>query len=120
MTDATPAVPLSLPEREPLTVLALIVGAVSAVIDVVVAFGVSLAPAAEHSILAAVNAIGLLAIVLLVRPRTVPAAKVIARVTTGGDVVAGEASTIPTNTLVDVARTGVLAPVNPDLVTDPG
>lgn len=116
---------LPLVDREPLAVRAAATAAVVTVVHVLVVFGLPIPEDGEAAIAGAVDAIGLLVLLLWARPAVVPESKVIARVTTGGEVVAGDAAAlptgakIPTTTVVDGHADGVTLPrveVNPALV----
>lgn len=89
-------------QRNPVAVRAAAVAAVTAIVHVGVVTG--LVPAeVEEPIAGAVDAVGLLALVLWARAGVTPNAKVIARVTTTGAVVAGDAASTPTGTELTVA-----------------
>lgn len=113
---------LNLAQRNPVAVRAAAVGAVTAVVHVGVVTG--LVPAdVEQPIAGAVDAIGLLALVLWAVPSVTPNAKVLTRVTTDGAVVAGDAAVVDTGTELGVVQDPSGAPlagyvaVNPELVT---
>jgi hypothetical protein len=111
-----PTAPLSLDEREPLVVRAAVTTAVTAVVHVAVVLGLPIPGEAELAIGGAVDALGLVVLLLLVRPKVTPAAKVLTRVNTAGEVVTGEAAAVPVGTVLDP---GVNPPVEPGLVVDP-
>lgn len=112
---------LSLPEREPTVVRSVAVGVVVAFLHLLVGYDVIEADK-EPLILGFVDALGLLILVLSVRGSVVPAAKVVTRVTTQGDVVFGEAAVEPTNSLaddgtqIDDGETVAVATVRPELL----
>lgn len=115
---------LSLTDREPVAVRAALVALATAAVHVLVVVGL-LDTDTENAIGALIDAAGLVLLVLLVRPAVVPAAKVITRVTTAGQVVAGEAAVAPTGELLPVgthdgppAVVGSV-PVNPELIAPP-
>lgn len=115
---------LSLTDREPVAVRAALVALATAAGHVLVVVGL-LDTDTENAIGALIDAAGLVLLVLLVRPTVVPAAKVITRVTTAGQVVAGEAAVAPTGELLPVgthdgppAVVGSVA-VNPELIAPP-
>ncbi len=111
-----PVAPLNLDEREPLVVRSAVTAAVTACVHVAVVLGLPLDAAAETAIGGAVDAVGLVAILILVRPKVTPAAKVVSRVNTAGEVVTGEAAALPPGTILDP---GVSPPVEAGLVVDP-
>lgn len=102
-------------EREPLAIRAAVTAAVTAVVHVAVVLGVPLDTEGERAIGLAVDAVGLLVLVMWARPSVVPAAKVVTRVTTSGDVVAGQAADVPTG---EVVEPGEAVPVKSGLVDD--
>lgn len=96
-------------DREPLAIRAAVTAAVTAVVHVAVTLGLPLDQAAELAIGGAVDAVGLVVLLVWTRPAVTANAKVIARVTTEGAVVAGDASTTPTGTIIPA--TGGINPV---------
>lgn len=123
-TPDRPAGALTLAERNPIAVRAAVTAAVTAVVHVLVLLHVlGITKDTEDAIAGAVDAVGLAVLLLWSIKSVTPNAKVIARVTTEGTVVAGDASPIPTgNELWSGAPKGepgvveVVATVNPDLV----
>lgn len=112
---------LSLSERQPVAVYAAIVGVLTAVVHVLVVTGV-IPVDAEEAIAGTVDAVGALVLVVLAARAVTPNAKVAARVTTEGQVVAGDAAVPPTGNVLTPARGGdqlpvVQVPVNPALLT---
>lgn len=117
MTDDTkPDAPLSIVERQPLAVRAAAVAAVTALVHVLVVVGVVDADT-ETAIVGAVDALGALVAVLWAIRAVTPNAKVIARVTTDGEVVAGDAAAAPTDTPLHVTRPRPERRVGADLPT---
>lgn len=119
MTDLTTT------EREPLVIRAAVTTAVTAVVHVAVVVGLlNLDQGAETAIGAAVDAVGLVVLLLWARPSVTANAKVIARVTNDGKVVAGEAAVTPTGTELAAQQRAdaptVVGPVEvkPGLATD--
>lgn len=118
MTDLTVA------EREPLAIRAAVTAAVTAVVHVAVVLGLGLSQEAELAIGGAVDAVGLVVVLVLARPAVTANAKVIARVTNDGKVVAGDAAVTPTGTELAAQRHAdaptVVGPVEvkPSLATD--
>lgn len=102
---------LSTTEREPLGVRAAVTFFVTAALHLAIALGAPISDEVETGVLAFVDAAGVLALVLWARRAVVPAAKVVTRVTTDGEVVAGDAATAPTGTALPVTRvsSGVVA-----------
>lgn len=101
-TDTT----LTATQREPLLIRAAVTAAVAAVVHVGVVLGIlPISEDAEAGVATAVDAVGLVVLLVWARPALVPAAKVIARVTNAGEVVAGEASVVPTGSELE-ARGG--------------
>lgn len=97
---------LSTAEREPLAVRAGVTAAVTAVVHTAVVLGVlHLDAIQETAIGAAVDAVGLVVILVWVRSGVTANAKVIARVTTAGGVVAGDAAVTPTGTPLETGGT---------------
>lgn len=93
MTDLTTS------EREPLAIRAAITAAVTAAVHAAVVLGLlHIDKSAEAAIGAAVDAVGLVALILWSRVAVTANAKVIARVTNDGKVVAGDAAITPTGT----------------------
>lgn len=86
---------LSLVERQPVAVRAAVIAVVVALVHVAVALG-WITTDQEATIVGAVDAIAAVVAILWARAAVTPNAKVVARVTTGGEVVAGDASTVPT------------------------
>lgn len=113
--EEEPIAPLNLDEREPLVVRAAVTAAVTAVVHVAVVLGLPISNEAEVAIGGAVDAVGLVVLLFLVRPKVTPAAKVVTRVNTAGEVVTGEAAAVPVGTILDP---GVNPPVEPGLVLD--
>lgn len=115
---------LTLTEKQPVAVYAAIVGALTAVVHVLVVTGV-IPVDAEQAVAGAVDAVGALVLVVVAARAVTPNAKVVTQVTTDGDVVAGDASTVPTGRRVEVAPSDTevnpvpvaSAPVNPLLVS---
>lgn len=95
---------LSTVDREPLAIRAAVTTAVTAVVHVAVVLGLPLDGTAELAIGSAVDAVGLVALIVWARPNITANAKVLARVTTDGRVVAGDAAVEPTGTEVDQPR----------------
>lgn len=96
-----PEAPLSFDDRDPLVLRAAVTAAATAVVHVGVVLGIpGLSSAVETAIGGAVDAAGLVVLLVLARRKTTPNAKVVARVTTRGRVVAGEAAEQPTETVV--------------------
>lgn len=125
-TDPTkPDAPLGILDREPLAVRAAVTAAATAVVHVAFVILGDAGSDTELAIGSAIDAAGLVALLLWTRPRVVPAAKVIARVTSRGRVVAGEAAEQPTETVLAVdppytdeqGRPDVT--VRPELLADP-
>lgn len=126
MPDPTkPEAPLSFDDRDPLILRAAVTAAVTAVVHVVVVLGAPLDSSAETAIGAAVDGLGLVVLLILARRKVTPNAKVVARVTSRGRVVAGEAAVEPTETVLavdppytdDVGRPEVT--VRSELLADP-
>jgi len=113
---------LSLADRNPVVVRGAITAAATAIVHVLVVL--ALVPArVEDPISTAVDAIGLVVLLLWARAGVTPNAKVITRVTTSGRVVAGDAAVRPAGQPVAVvpgvvARTEPVA-VKPELVREP-
>lgn len=111
---------LTLTEREPIVVRGGAVGVITAALHVAVVAGV-IDVDEEASIAAAIDAIGVVVLLVLARMSATPNAKVISRVTTEGGVVAGDAAVVATGTPLEVDTAPGLAgvesvPVKPDLV----
>lgn len=93
---------LTTTEREPLAIRAAVTAAVTAVVHVAVVLGLGLSQEAELAIGGAVDAVGLVVVLVWARPSVTANAKVIARVTNDGKVVAGDAAVTPTGTELGV------------------
>jgi len=91
---------LSLPEREPAAVAASIVAGVTAVIALVVAFGVPLTDEQRTAILGVAAVAAPIIAAALTRPKVTPNAKVDTYVEDGKRV-AGEANPVPTGVELD-------------------
>lgn len=105
MTDLTTT------EREPLVIRAAVTTAVTAVVHVAVVLGLGLSQEAELAIGGAVDALGLVVVLLWSRPSVTANAKVIARVNNDGQVVAGDAAVTPTGTELPAQRTAAGATI---------
>lgn len=104
---------LSFGDREPVVVRAAATVAVTALVHLAVVLG-WLSVDAEKAVTSAVDALGALVLVLLVRPAVTSNAKVVSRVTTSGTVVAGDAAERPTGApvaIIDAALSPVVEPV---------
>lgn len=116
---------MALSDREPVALRAAVVALATAAVHVLVVVGL-LDTDTEAAIGGLIDAAGLVLLVLVVRPAVVPAAKVVTRVTTAGQVVAGDASGLPTGQVVAVASDVEATPevvgrvtVNPELLAPP-
>ena len=122
---------LSLPQRQPVAVRVAATAAVTAVVHVLVVAG-WVPESTEAPIAGAVDAVGLLVATLWVSRGVTSNAKVVVRVNTKGDVVAGDAAVVDTGAPVPVelkagADRPVVAPVpvradlvDTQIVTEPG
>ena len=109
---------LSLADRNPVVVRGAITAAATAIVHVLVVL--ALVPArVEDPISTAVDAIGLVVLLLWARAGVTPNAKVIARVTTRGDVVPGAASGLPAGAGVGVRSTETGDPILSRVHVDP-
>jgi hypothetical protein len=111
---------LSVPEREPLAGRAAITTAITAVVHLAVVLGLPISHEAETSIGAAVDAVGVVVLIVWGRAGVTANAKTIARVTTEGTVVAGDAAVRTTGeeipTTVPDGVVGIAAAVDPSLI----
>ena len=109
-------------DREPLAIRAAVTTAVTAVVHVAAVLGLPLDQAAELAIGAAVDAVGLVVLLVWTRPNVTANAKVIARVTNDGTVVAGDAAAISTGSVIATApNLGGTAPqLDEPVVIKPG
>lgn len=92
---------MNLTEREPLALRAAITAAVTALVHIAAVYGLVGADA-EVAIGTAIDAVGLLVLIVWARAGVTANAKVVARVTTDGDVVAGDAALADTGTALGV------------------
>lgn len=112
---------LTLVEREPVAIRAVVVALVTAVVHVGVVAGV-VDKDLEMALVPVIDLAGVLIAILWARRGATANAKVITRVNTDGEVVAGDASTVPTGATVAVRdrHTGepvvTPVPVDPELV----
>lgn len=88
--------------HEPLVTTATITAAVTAVIGLLVAFGIPLTDEQQTAILAVVSVLAPLIVAAVARGKVTPASAVVAQETPDGVVVAGKASPVPTGLAVDV------------------
>lgn len=95
-----PEAPLSLNARDPLAVRAAAVSVVTVLVGLAIAFGVPITDEQKVALVGAAAVLAPIAVALLSRPKVTANAKVIARVTTRGRVVAGEAAEQPSETVV--------------------
>ncbi len=115
---------LSLSDAEPLAIRAAVTAFVAGVLHVFVIAG-PLPLELEAPIVSAVDLGALLVLLILARRKVVAAAKVVTRRTTAGQLVAGEAATVPTGTPVavlttsDGARVSAPVPVAVESTTGP-
>lgn len=95
---------LSTTEREPAVIAGTIVAIIAAIITLVVAFGVNLTETQTEAILGLAAVLAPILAALLTRPRVTPNGKVAEYVTPEGARVAGEASPLPTGTVLTGAQ----------------
>lgn len=107
-------------DREPLAIRAAVTAAVTAVVHVAVVLGAPLSTEAELAIGGAIDTIGLVVLLLWTRPNVTANAKVIARVTNAGAVVAGDAAVTPTGTELAATRHADRATVLGEVEVKPG
>lgn len=107
---------MSLTEREPLAVRAAVVALLTTVVHVLAVRGI-VDDNTEDAIAGVVDAIGLIVLLFLARPAVTSNAKVLARVTTSGDIVAGDAAVEATGN--DVAAIGPSGDVLAQVVVRP-
>lgn len=99
---------MKLSKTEPLAVRAAVTAAVTAVVHVAVLLGLPLTPETETGIGSAVDAVGLLVLILWARAGVTANAKVVARVSTStGQLVAGDAAAFETGEILDLEPAGV-------------
>lgn len=115
---------LTLIERQPLAVLGGVGVAVTALIHLLVEFGIPITERQQTAVGGVVDAVGLLVILFLGHKAVTPNSKVVSRTTTEGQVVAGDASQARTGSVVDIVAdptTGEpvpVTPVKPELVAE--
>jgi len=114
---------LSTSEREPLAIRAAITAAVGAVLHVVVLSG-AIPGDLEVPIVAAVDAVGLVALLLWARPTVTANARVVTQVTNEGLVTTGDAAVVDTGAQAPLTETQggdpvPLVAVKPELVRQP-
>lgn len=90
-------------ERNPVAIRAAVTALATAVVHVTAVYGL-VDPDQEAAIGGAIDAAGLVVLVLWARTGVTPNAKVITRVTTGGAVVAGDAAEVATGTPIAVTE----------------
>lgn len=115
MTGRHEAEGLSLVDRNPVAIRAAVGAAVTAVVHLLVVFGVPITKAQGSAIGGVVDAVGLLVIVAWARAGVTPNAKVVTRVTTKGTVVTGDAALTTTGTTLALTP-GRLPRVQPVIV----
>lgn len=113
------AAPVTGLSREPAVVIGVITAFVAALIAALVAFGVDFTEEQRQAVLGMIGptVFLILLVAFLIRRKVSPTSTVVARSTPEGDVVAGEASPIPTGIGVNV--TTDVGPV-PDAPLNPG
>lgn len=98
--------PIPFPKREPAAIRGAVVAAVTAVVHFLVVVGV-VDKSTETALVPGIDVLGLVVAVLWIRLGVTANAKVVARVsTTQGEVVAGEAASAPTGTVLPTTSHG--------------
>jgi len=90
-------------QREPAIVIGLVTAAVAAILVCIAAFGIHISPEQQVAIIGVIAGVGPLITAWVTRGKVTPTALVVETVTPDGTRVAGEASLLPTGSVIPPA-----------------